>query len=89
MVFPFHTGRRAHKRSLGRDREREIEEQLLIALRSAPPAPPPLSEDELFCKSLVPSLGRLPPQQKEFVKFQIYKLIYEASTVVLNLEHLE
>uniref|UniRef100_A0A8C2ZMT2 MADF domain-containing protein n=1 Tax=Cyclopterus lumpus TaxID=8103 RepID=A0A8C2ZMT2_CYCLU len=33
--------------------------------------------DELFLKSLVPSLERLPPQQKEYVKFQIHKLIYE------------
>uniref|UniRef100_A0A8C2Z8S6 MADF domain-containing protein n=1 Tax=Cyclopterus lumpus TaxID=8103 RepID=A0A8C2Z8S6_CYCLU len=68
--------------------ERDIEEQLLTALRSASSAPPP-SEDELFLKSLLPSLERLPPQQKDYVKFQIHKLIYEASTVVLNLENVE
>ncbi len=49
----------------------------------------PRSEDELFPLSLVPSLQRLPPQMKEFVKFQIHKLIYESSTVLLNLERLE
>uniref|UniRef100_A0A8C1L5M1 BESS domain-containing protein n=1 Tax=Cyprinus carpio TaxID=7962 RepID=A0A8C1L5M1_CYPCA len=47
------------------------------------------TEDELFLLSLVPSLQRLPPQTKEFVKFQIHKLIYESSTVLLNLEQLE
>ncbi|XP_068562976.1 hepatoma-derived growth factor-related protein 2-like [Cebidichthys violaceus] len=86
--------RKAQNRSMrsDREREREMEERFLEALeRSAPPTPPapPPSEDELFLKSLVPSLERLPPQQKEYVKFQIHKLIYEASTVVLNLEHLE
>uniref|UniRef100_A0A8C1V1U2 Transcription factor Adf-1 n=1 Tax=Cyprinus carpio TaxID=7962 RepID=A0A8C1V1U2_CYPCA len=34
-------------------------------------------EDELFLLSLVPTLQKLPPQTKEFVKFQIHKLIYE------------
>ncbi|XP_053179674.1 transcription factor Adf-1-like [Scomber japonicus] len=56
----------------------------------AQPAPqPPPSEDELFLKSLVPSLERLSPQKKAFVTFQIHKLIYEASTVVLYLEPAE
>eukprot|EP00064_Thunnus_orientalis_P022933 superscaffoldBa00008193_g23155 len=82
--------RRTRKRTRGSDREREIEAFLLEALkRPAPPAPPPPSEDELFLKSLVHSLQRLSPQQKEFVKFQIHKLIYEPSSVVLNLEPAE
>uniref|UniRef100_A0A8C1MZ46 Transcription factor Adf-1 n=1 Tax=Cyprinus carpio TaxID=7962 RepID=A0A8C1MZ46_CYPCA len=69
----------------------EVECQLLEALQTRPvaPAPPPCSEDELFLLSLVPFLQRLPPQTKEFVKFQIHKLIYESSTVLLNLEQLE
>ncbi|XP_058629593.1 platelet glycoprotein Ib alpha chain-like [Onychostoma macrolepis] len=57
--------------------------------RPEAPAPPPRSEDELFLLSLVPSLQKLPPQTKDFVKFQIHKLIYESSTVLLNLEQLE
>uniref|UniRef100_A0A671PYE7 MADF domain-containing protein n=1 Tax=Sinocyclocheilus anshuiensis TaxID=1608454 RepID=A0A671PYE7_9TELE len=50
-------------------------------------SPPPPTEDELFFQSLLPSLQRLPPQQKEFIKFQIHKLIHESSTVTLNLEN--
>ncbi|KAL0147159.1 hypothetical protein M9458_057683, partial [Cirrhinus mrigala] len=79
--------RRAQRRP--REQPSEVERQLLEALRTRPVAPPPRSEDELFLLSLVPSLQRLPPQTKEFVKFQIHKLIYESSTVVLNLEQLE
>ncbi len=69
----------------------EVEQQLLKALRTRPvaPAPPPRSVDELFLLSLVSSMQRLPPQTKECVKFQILKLIYESSTVLLNLEKLE
>ncbi|KAF4114148.1 hypothetical protein G5714_004371 [Onychostoma macrolepis] len=81
--------RRAQKRP--REQPSEVERQLLEALRTRPEAPatPPRSEDELFLLSLVPSLQRLPPQTKDFVKFQIHKLIYESSTVLLNLEQLE
>ncbi|XP_073694004.1 uncharacterized protein [Garra rufa] len=72
--------RRAQRRP--RKQLLEIKPQLLEALRTRPaaPAPPPRSEDELFLLSLVPSLQRLPPQTKEFVKFQIHKLIYESSS---------
>ncbi|XP_048054270.1 ubiquitin carboxyl-terminal hydrolase 12-like isoform X2 [Megalobrama amblycephala] len=82
-------GRRAQRRV--REQPSEVEMQLLEALRTHPlaPAAPPRSEDELFLLSLVPSLQRLPPQKKEFVKFHIHKLIYESSTVVLNLEQVE
>ncbi|XP_056614399.1 transcription factor Adf-1-like [Triplophysa dalaica] len=81
--------RRALKRPM--EQPSEVERQLLEALRTRPvaPAPPPRSEDEHFLLSLVPSLERLPPQKKEYVKFQMHKLIYENSTVVLNLEQLE
>ncbi len=81
--------RRAQRRP--REQPSEVERQLLEALRTRPvaPAPPPRSKDELFLLSLVPSLQRLPPQTKEFVKFQIHKLVYESSTVLLNLEQLE
>ncbi|KAL7401852.1 hypothetical protein ABVT39_005386 [Epinephelus coioides] len=72
------------------DRRPEIEALLVAALRRLQePAPPPPSDDELFLKSLVPALQRLSPQQKEFVKFQIHKLIYESSTLILNLEPVE
>ncbi|KAA0712557.1 hypothetical protein E1301_Tti022517 [Triplophysa tibetana] len=74
-----------------REQPSEVERQLLEALQTRPvaPAPPPRSVDELFLLSLVPSLQRLSPQTKETVKFQIHELIYESSTVVLNLEQLE
>ncbi|XP_051992214.1 uncharacterized protein LOC127650670 isoform X2 [Xyrauchen texanus] len=56
--------RRTQNRTRGN--EAEIERFLIEALkRPAAPVPPPPSEDELFFQSLVPSLARLPPQQKE------------------------
>ncbi len=81
--------RRAQRRP--KEQPSEGERQLLEALRTraVAPAPPPCSEDELFLLSLVPSLQRLLLQTKEFDKFQIHKLIYESSTVLLNLEKLE
>ncbi|XP_077381478.1 uncharacterized protein LOC144021230 [Festucalex cinctus] len=63
------------------DKESEILEQLLSLLKqhtNSAPRPRP-SEDELFLKSLVPSLQQVPPQHKERVKFEIHKLIYEAT----------
>uniref|UniRef100_A0A671YJ80 MADF domain-containing protein n=1 Tax=Sparus aurata TaxID=8175 RepID=A0A671YJ80_SPAAU len=45
--------------------------------------------EERFLSSLAPSLHRLPPQQREFVKFQIHKLIYENTFVTVNLDILE
>ncbi|KAK9963885.1 hypothetical protein ABG768_005107 [Culter alburnus] len=85
------TGQRRRAQRRPREQPSEVERELLEVLRSRPvaPAPPPRSEDELFLLSLVPSLQRMPPQTKDFVKFQIHKLIYENSTVVLNLEQLE
>ncbi len=91
-VLSFDTAplrRRAQRRP--REQPSEVKQQLLKALRTRPAAPAPSSrsEDELFLLSLVPSLQRLPPQKKEFIKFQIHKLVYESSTVLLNLEKLE
>ncbi|KAL7400580.1 hypothetical protein ABVT39_014376 [Epinephelus coioides] len=89
--------RRARKRGRedGETRQSRIEELLLEALtrqaQPGPPAPPdpprqPPSEDEMFLLILVPSLQRLSPQRKEYVKFHIHKLIFEASPVVLNFD---
>lgn len=98
MVFLRYTGRKKTQKRAREDEEsrhREIEALLLEALRAqtpqpAPPAPqPPRSEDQLFLDSLAPSLERLEPQVKAYVKFQIHKLIYEASTIVLNLDSAE
>ncbi|KAM3623257.1 uncharacterized protein V6R79_009197 [Siganus canaliculatus] len=66
-----------------------IQDLLLKALQSQPAPVPPRTEDQLFLDSLAPSLERLEPHVKAHVKFQIHKLIYEASTVVLNLEPAE
>ncbi|XP_029965851.1 transcription factor Adf-1-like [Salarias fasciatus] len=72
----------------------EWQKEMLDTLRAIPEAPPaapprPLSEDEMFLLSLVPLLQKVPPQSKDYVKFQIHKLIYDNSTVLLNLERLE
>ncbi|KAK0146181.1 Transcription factor Adf-1 [Merluccius polli] len=92
---------RGRKKTQKRAREDEDSQHLLIqnllleTLRARPPQPappapqPPRSEDQLFLDSLAPSLERLEPQVKAFVKFKIHKLIYEASTVVLNLDSAE
>ncbi|KAK7124650.1 hypothetical protein R3I94_018887 [Phoxinus phoxinus] len=75
-----------------RDGTSEVEQTLLELLRRPPapapppPLPPPPSADEHFLLSLLPFLQSMPPQTKEIVKFQIYKLAMENSTVVLNLE---
>ncbi|ROL51198.1 Transcription factor Adf-1 [Anabarilius grahami] len=76
------------RRRRPREESMNFEKELLTALRSRP-QPPPCSEDEHFLLSLLPSLQKLPPQTKEFVKFQMHKLIYESSTVLLNLETLD
>lgn len=89
MVLSFQSGRRIPKRTRKNERDTAIERLLQALKRSAAPVPPSLSEDEHFLLNSLPSLQRLPAQQKEFVKFQIHKLIYEASTVVLNLEPVE
>ncbi|XP_077411853.1 uncharacterized protein LOC144042773 [Vanacampus margaritifer] len=74
-------GKKRHKsRAAVCEKDMKIQEQLFLHLkRHASSAPAPIaSRDELFLSSLVPSLQRLPPQQKERIKFEIHKLIYEA-----------
>ncbi|XP_065132964.1 uncharacterized protein [Paramisgurnus dabryanus] len=82
-ALPTAPRRRAQKRP--REQPSELVRLLIEALRN-PPAPPSRSDEEIFLLSLAPSLQRVPPQRKEYVKFQIHKLIYENSTSVLNLE---
>ncbi|XP_055057393.2 uncharacterized protein [Misgurnus anguillicaudatus] len=80
--------RAGHKRP--REQPSEVERQLLEALQTRPapppPPPPPRSDEELFLMGLVPTLQMVPPHRREYVKFQMYKLLYENITVVLNLE---
>lgn len=72
-----------------RDGPSEVEQTLLQLLRRPPAPPPPLPPqcaDEHFLLSLLPFLQSMQPHIKETIKFQIYKLAMENSTVVLNLE---
>ncbi|KAL4008760.1 hypothetical protein ACER0C_002612 [Sarotherodon galilaeus] len=50
---------------------------------------PRQSPTEHFLLGLVPALESMPPQTREFVKFQMCKLVFENSTAVLNLETLD
>ena len=72
---------------------KEMIKDLLIQSLQRPPAPlpppPAWIEEERFLLSLAPSLHRLPPQQREFVKIENHKLIYENTFVTLNLDVLE
>ncbi|CAL8326656.1 unnamed protein product [Boreogadus saida] len=45
-----------------------------------------LCTDAQFFNGLLPSLKRLPPDAKEYVKFQIHKVIFDATQITLNLE---
>ncbi|CAL8383577.1 unnamed protein product [Arctogadus glacialis] len=45
-----------------------------------------LCEDAQFLNGLLPSLKRLPPDTKEYVKFQLHKVIFDATQFTLNLE---
>ncbi|CAL8341825.1 unnamed protein product [Arctogadus glacialis] len=45
-----------------------------------------LCADAQFFNGLLPSLKRLPPDAKEYVKFQIHKVIFDATQITLNLE---
>nr|XP_055057153.1 uncharacterized protein LOC129441512 isoform X2 [Misgurnus anguillicaudatus] len=82
-ALPTAPRRRAQKRP--REQPSELVRLLLEALWN-PPVPPPRSNEEIFLLSLAPILQMVPPQRKEYVKFQIHKLIYENSTAVLDLE---
>ncbi|CAL8301797.1 unnamed protein product [Gadus morhua 'NCC'] len=62
-----------------------IQEAILQALhmeaaQTPPPPPPPqLSEDAFFLQSILPSLERLPRQACAELKFEIHKLVVEAT----------
>ncbi|CAL8337043.1 unnamed protein product [Boreogadus saida] len=45
-----------------------------------------LCADAQLLNSLLPSLKRLPPDTKEYVKFQIHKVLFDATQFTLNLE---
>ncbi|KAM3595413.1 uncharacterized protein V6R79_023146 [Siganus canaliculatus] len=85
-------GKRAQKRRhvFG---EGEMDELIMSLLRQPPPPPPPQpapqDEDEVFFKSLLPALKRLSQQQKETIKFQIHRFIFEASTYTSHYQQLE
>uniref|UniRef100_A0A3B4BJG4 BESS domain-containing protein n=1 Tax=Periophthalmus magnuspinnatus TaxID=409849 RepID=A0A3B4BJG4_9GOBI len=69
-----------------------FESELLTAIQDLPPLPPPpaasaQSDDEHFLLSLLPLLQKVSPHLKEYVKFQIHKLLYENSCVYINLDH--
>uniref|UniRef100_A0A8C7X6S3 Transcription factor Adf-1 n=1 Tax=Oryzias sinensis TaxID=183150 RepID=A0A8C7X6S3_9TELE len=59
----------------------DLEREILRALQAEPqplPPPPPLSETELFLKSLIPMIDRLPPMRKGALKLKIHSLVFEA-----------
>uniref|UniRef100_A0A3Q2GCU9 MADF domain-containing protein n=1 Tax=Cyprinodon variegatus TaxID=28743 RepID=A0A3Q2GCU9_CYPVA len=68
-----------------RDEPTEFEREMLEVLKSSTISDP-CCEDGYFLRSLLPLLKKVPPESKDFVKFQIHKLLYESSTVTLNLE---
>ena len=78
--FTFHTGR---KRASGVPcGSTPIQEAILQALQRDGE----LCADAEFLNGLLPSLKRLPPDAKEYVKFQIHKVIFDATQFTLNLE---
>ncbi|KAK7918714.1 hypothetical protein WMY93_009998 [Mugilogobius chulae] len=67
--------KRARKRPL--EKEVSLERELLQALRDKEAPPRAQTDDEHFLLSLLPLLQKVPAQSKDFVKFQIHKLLYE------------
>uniref|UniRef100_H2MF20 MADF domain-containing protein n=1 Tax=Oryzias latipes TaxID=8090 RepID=H2MF20_ORYLA len=82
IIFLFFTSigsRKKRKRSW--DEHVDFEREILRALQAEPqplPPPPPLSETELFLKSLIPMIDRLPPMRKGALKLKIHSLVFEA-----------
>ncbi|KAK5622194.1 hypothetical protein CRENBAI_008207 [Crenichthys baileyi] len=75
-----------------REEPSEVERALLEALQNRPPPPPPprvYSSMEHFLLGLAPSLERLPLDKQEIIKFKLMQKIFEHSTVVLNLDHVD
>lgn len=87
-IFDFTGQQRRRGTRRPRDGPSEVEQTLLELLKRppAPPLRPPQSADEHFLLSLLPFLQSMPSHTKEIIKFQMYKLAMENSTVVLNLE---
>ncbi|XP_026013437.1 uncharacterized protein LOC113015610 [Astatotilapia calliptera] len=78
--------RRARRRSRegSQDGPSAVELAILESLKRPRP-----SATEYFLLGLVHALESMPPQTREFVKFQIHKLVFDNSTAVLNLETLD
>ncbi|MED6274975.1 hypothetical protein CHARACLAT_021732 [Characodon lateralis] len=75
-----------------REEPSEVERSLLEALQNQPPPPPRPQvrrSMEHFLLGLAPSLERLPLDKQEFIKFKLMKMIFDHSTVVLNLDHVD
>ncbi|RVE73966.1 hypothetical protein OJAV_G00036410 [Oryzias javanicus] len=58
----------------------DLEREILRALQAGPhvPPPPPLSETELFMKSLIPMIDSLPPLRRGALKLKIHSLVFES-----------
>ncbi|MED6243967.1 hypothetical protein ATANTOWER_031791 [Ataeniobius toweri] len=84
-------GRRRRRTVRPREEPSEVERELLEALRNRPPPPPPrvYSSMEHFLLGLAPSLERLPLDKQELIKLKLMQMIFEHSTVVLNLDHVD
>uniref|UniRef100_A0A8C5EDZ9 Uncharacterized LOC114478459 n=1 Tax=Gouania willdenowi TaxID=441366 RepID=A0A8C5EDZ9_GOUWI len=68
----------------------EMDLVIMEALRRPPPPPPPpMSADEMFLKSLLPTLQRVPPENRDFVKLKMYKVLVDNLPVTLNLENFD
>ncbi|MEQ2309251.1 hypothetical protein AMECASPLE_036687 [Ameca splendens] len=74
-----------------REEPSEVERELLEALRNRPPPPPPrvYSSMQHFLLGLAPSLERLPLEKQELIKLKLMQMIFEHSTVLLNLNHVD
>ncbi|CAL8370477.1 unnamed protein product [Boreogadus saida] len=80
---PSHNTGMKRKRASGvPDGNTPIQEAILQALQRDGQ----LCADAQFLNGLLPSLKRLPPDTKEYVKFQIHKVIFDATQSTLNLE---
>ncbi|XP_028327357.1 uncharacterized protein LOC114478459 [Gouania willdenowi] len=81
-------GKRAKKRPSQGPSEMDL--VIMEALRRPPPPPPPpMSADEMFLKSLLPTLQRVPPENRDFVKLKMYKVLVDNLPVTLNLENFD
>uniref|UniRef100_A0AAZ1XST0 MADF domain-containing protein n=1 Tax=Oreochromis aureus TaxID=47969 RepID=A0AAZ1XST0_OREAU len=86
LCFTGPQRRTAQKRSRDgyQDGPSVVELAILESLKRPRPSP-----TEYFLLGLAPALESLPPQTREFVKFQMHKLVFESSTAVLNFETLD